>query len=163
MCAAAGRPRLFSDGPTMWNSLTTSVGYLNAEGYCYNNKCHVRFQPCAPFQGRLILLARVLPVPNRQCNENLTNAQVFPIVLSEFGSALNERTELDCFTSITNYLTSTGLANDGRHAPIQSWFYWWACLSIVLGGVLITNSVLRKLGWKARMLTALPRMQGLER
>ena len=52
-------------------------------------------------------------------------AQVFPIVLSEFGSALDERTELDCFTSITDYVTSTGLANDGRHAPIQSWFYWW--------------------------------------
>ena len=60
-------------------------------------------------------------------------AQVFPIVLSEFGSALNERTELDCFTSITDYVTSTGLANDGRHAPIQSWFYWWgpcACLPL---------------------------------
>lgn len=40
--AAAGRPRLFSDGPTMWNALTTMVGYLNSEGYCYNNNCHVR-------------------------------------------------------------------------------------------------------------------------
>lgn len=57
--------------------------------------------------------------------------QVFPIVLSEFGSALDERTELDCFTSITDYVNSNGLANDGRHAPIQSWFYWWggpACM-----------------------------------
>ena len=53
-------------------------------------------------------------------------AQKFPIVLSEFGSALNERTELDCFNSLTAYMTSTGLANDGRHAPIQSWFYWSA-------------------------------------
>lgn len=52
--------------------------------------------------------------------------QRFPIVVSEFGSALNERTELDCFTSITDYFTSSGLANDGRHAPIQSWFYWCA-------------------------------------
>ena len=42
--AAAGRPRLFSDGPNMFNSLTTVVGYLNAEGYCYNGKCHVRTQ-----------------------------------------------------------------------------------------------------------------------
>lgn len=40
--AAAGRPRLFSDGPTMWNALTTMVGYLNSDGYCYNDKCHVR-------------------------------------------------------------------------------------------------------------------------
>lgn len=47
-------------------------------------------------------------------------------MVSEFGSALNERTELDCFTSITDYFTSSGLANDGRHAPIQSWFYWCA-------------------------------------
>lgn len=39
--AAAGRPRLFSDGPTMWNALTTMVGYLNSDGYCYNGKCHV--------------------------------------------------------------------------------------------------------------------------
>ena len=53
-------------------------------------------------------------------------AQRFPIVVSEFGSALNERSELDCFTSITDYFTSSGLANDGRHAPIQSWFYWCA-------------------------------------
>ena len=45
-------------------------------------------------------------------------------MVSEFGSALNERSELDCFTSITDYFTSNGLANDGRHAPIQSWFYW---------------------------------------
>lgn len=47
-------------------------------------------------------------------------------MVSEFGSALNERSELDCFTSITDYFTSSGLANDGRHAPIQSWFYWCA-------------------------------------
>lgn len=39
--AAAGRPRLFSDGPTMFNALTNSVGYLNAEGYCNGAKCHV--------------------------------------------------------------------------------------------------------------------------
>jgi hypothetical protein len=55
---------------------------------------------------------------------SLACAQQFPIVLSEFGSALNDRAELECFTSLTNYMTSTGLANDGRHAPIQSWFYW---------------------------------------
>ncbi|BDA48323.1 hypothetical protein COCOBI_11-5840 [Coccomyxa sp. Obi] len=98
---AAGRPRLFSDGPTMWNALTTMVGYLNSEGYCYDSKCHR-----------------------------------FPIVLSEFGSALNERTELDCFTSLTNYMTSTGLANDGRHAPIQSWFYWaWNAETAITGGL----------------------------
>ena len=39
--AAAGRPRLFSDGPTMFNALSSVVGYLNAEGYCNNDKCHV--------------------------------------------------------------------------------------------------------------------------
>ena len=49
-------------------------------------------------------------------------------MVSEFGSALNERSELDCFTSITDYFTSSGLANDGRHAPIQSWFYWCGAL-----------------------------------
>ena len=56
--------------------------------------------------------------------------QRFPIVVSEFGSALDERSELDCFTSITDYFTSSGLANDGRHAPIQSWFYWCATPSL---------------------------------
>lgn len=25
----------------MWNALTTMVGYLNSEGYCYDSKCHV--------------------------------------------------------------------------------------------------------------------------
>lgn len=50
-------------------------------------------------------------------------------MVSEFGSALNERAELDCFTSITDYFTSSGLANDGRHAPIQSWFYWCAAFA----------------------------------
>ena len=53
-------------------------------------------------------------------------------MVSEFGSALNERSELDCFTSITDYFTSSGLANDGRHAPIQSWFYWCAAPSVLL-------------------------------
>ena len=61
-----------------------------------------------------------------QLTERCLGAQRFPIVVSEFGSALNERSELDCFTSITDYFTSSGLANDGRHAPIQSWFYWCA-------------------------------------
>ena len=62
----------------------------------------------------------------RRLTERCLGAQRFPIVVSEFGSALNERSELDCFTSITDYFTSSGLANDGRHAPIQSWFYWCA-------------------------------------
>jgi hypothetical protein len=31
----------------MWNALTTMVGYLNQEGYCANNKCHVS----APLSG----------------------------------------------------------------------------------------------------------------
>ena len=53
-------------------------------------------------------------------------------MVSEFGSALNERSELDCFTSITDYFTSSGLANDGRHAPIQSWFYWCAATLALL-------------------------------
>ena len=48
MLAAAGRPRLFSDGPNMFNAITTVVGYLNAEGYCYNGKCHVRTLPLIP-------------------------------------------------------------------------------------------------------------------
>ena len=39
--AAAGRPRLFADGPTMFNALSNVVGYLNAEGYCNADKCHV--------------------------------------------------------------------------------------------------------------------------
>jgi hypothetical protein len=68
--------------------------------------------------------------------------QLFPILLSEFGSALNERTELDCFTSITNYLTSTGMANDGRHAPIQSWFYWaWNAETAITGGLVADNLI----------------------
>ena len=39
--AASGRPALFADGPTMFNALSNVVGYLNAEGYCNANRCHV--------------------------------------------------------------------------------------------------------------------------
>ncbi len=42
-CTASGRPKLFSDGPTMFNALSSVVGYLNAEGYCNSDKCHVGF------------------------------------------------------------------------------------------------------------------------
>lgn len=50
LCAASGRPKLFSDGPTMFNALSSVVGYLNAEGYCNSDKCHVGFlcSPCVP-------------------------------------------------------------------------------------------------------------------
>ncbi|CAL5224001.1 g6619 [Coccomyxa viridis] len=116
--AAAGRPRLFADGPTMFNALSNVVGYLNAEGYCNADKCHR-----------------------------------FPIVVSEFGSALNERSELDCFTSITDYFTSSGLANDGRHAPIQSWFYWaWNAETSITGG-LVSDDLLTIMWNKIAALT----------
>jgi hypothetical protein len=78
------------------------------------------------FSLSLALPIRETFIPSNRSVTVCGAAQRFPIVLSEFGSALNERTELDCFTSLTNYMTSTGLANDGRHAPIQSWFYWCA-------------------------------------
>ena len=32
----------------MFNAITTVVGYLNAEGYCYNGRCHVRTLPLMP-------------------------------------------------------------------------------------------------------------------
>ena len=77
-------------------------------------------------------------------------------MVSEFGSALNERSELDCFTSITDYFTSSGLANDGRHAPIQSWFYWCAAPSVLLVHVMYLR-VLRLLLSRPFIESCLPK------
>lgn len=48
--------------------------------------------------------------------------QVFPAILDEFGSTLNNKNETSCMASIIQY--STGAVNAKTHAPLTSWFFW---------------------------------------
>lgn len=48
----------------------------------------------------------------------------FPIVMTETGSALEDPRDLDFYNSLIPYLQNSGGANDGKHAPISSVFWW---------------------------------------
>lgn len=56
------------------------------------------------------------------CNLISDHVQVFPAILDEFGSTLNNANETSCMASIIDY--ATGTANPTGHAPLSSWFFW---------------------------------------
>lgn len=49
-------------------------------------------------------------------------AQVFPAILDEFGSTLDNTNETTCMASIIQY--ATGAVNSKTHAPLTSWYFW---------------------------------------
>lgn len=52
------------------------------------------------------------------------NCRVYPAILDEFGSTLNNTEELACMKSIETYANALAPTSDATHAPLTSWFYW---------------------------------------
>ena len=52
--------------------------------------------------------------------------QVFPAILDEFGSTLDNSKELMCMQSIEAYANAKSPASSTSHAPLTSWFFWYA-------------------------------------
>jgi len=48
----------------------------------------------------------------------------FPIAIGESGSKFQDPRDLQFMPDFQTYLTNTGAANDGRHTPITSFFFW---------------------------------------
>ena len=54
------------------------------------------------------------------------NGHVFPIVITETGSNLQNPGDADFYTSLVQYIQNTGDAVDGQHNAITSVFWWYA-------------------------------------
>ena len=52
--------------------------------------------------------------------------QVFPAILDEFGSTLDNSKEMMCMQSIEAYANAKSPSNSTSHAPLTSWFFWSA-------------------------------------
>lgn len=76
-------------GVELYNKLSTSVGYLNKQGYCMGTNCHV-----------------------------------FPILVGETGSDLQDPRDLAFYESLRKYLKLEGDANDGCHNAITNVMWW---------------------------------------
>ena len=57
-------------------------------------------------------------------NDCLILLQVFPAILDEFGSSLNNTAEMSCMKSIETYANALSPTSSATHAPLTSWFYW---------------------------------------
>lgn len=51
-------------------------------------------------------------------------SQVYPAILDEFGSTLDNPAELSCMKSIETYANALAPTSSATHAPITSWFFW---------------------------------------
>lgn len=64
------------------------------------------------------------------------SCRVFPVILDEFGSLLNNTKEMECMTSLEAYANAIAPASTTSHAPLTSWFYWaWQPDSQGTGGL----------------------------
>jgi hypothetical protein len=107
-------------GPSLWNRLSESFGYLTDTGYCFNGPC-----------------------------------KIFPVALGEFGSMFATAIDIESMDDIALYLNNSGVAADGLHTAISSWFYWdWNANSGDTGG-LVDNSWLNILWNKVEYLQTL--------
>ena len=59
------------------------------------------------------------------------NGHVFPIIMTETGSALQDPGDTDFYNSLNAYLHDTGDAADGQHQAIDSAFWWYASSFVV--------------------------------
>lgn len=62
--------------------------------------------------------------------------RVFPAILDEFGSTLDNAAELSCMKAIETYANALAPSNTTSHAPLTSWFFWaWQPDSYGTGGL----------------------------
>ena len=66
-----------------------------------------------------------LDLLSRSIRADLMGLQVFPAILDEFGSTLNNTDEIACMQSIATYANAQTAPSDSTtHAPLKSWFFW---------------------------------------
>ncbi|KIZ06214.1 hypothetical protein MNEG_1745 [Monoraphidium neglectum] len=88
-------------GPTLWEALDTSFGYLNQarnfgggggaapwKGYCADGTCHT-----------------------------------FPVAIGEFGSRFVDKDDMEHLRDFTMWLRNEGPGNTGKHRPVGNFFY----------------------------------------
>ncbi len=65
-----------------------------------------------------------------------SKCQKFPVAIGEFGSKFVEQIDLTSMADLAKYLNNEGQARDGKHNPIDNWFYWsWNANSGDTGGL----------------------------
>ncbi|KAI8101510.1 hypothetical protein M9435_001616 [Picochlorum sp. BPE23] len=65
-----------------------------------------------------------------------SRCQKFPVAIGEFGSKFAQQIDLTSMKDFARYLNNLGSADDGRHNPIDNWFYWsWNANSGDTGGL----------------------------
>jgi len=68
------------------------------------------------------------------------SCRVYPAILDEFGSTLDNPAELSCMKSIETYANALAPTSSATHAPITSWFFWaWQPDSFGTGGLVNEN------------------------
>lgn len=71
------------------------------------------------------------------CNpSNNKDCQQFPVAVGEFGSKFIDSGDITMLEDLAMYFKNQGDAADGKHAPIDNWFYWsWNPNSGDTGGI----------------------------
>ena len=65
-----------------------------------------------------------------------STCQKFPVAIGEFGSKFVQQIDLTSMRDLARYLNNQGSADDGKHNPIDNWFYWsWNANSGDTGGL----------------------------
>eukprot|EP00884_Botryococcus_braunii_P019613 jgi/Botrbrau1/6335/Bobra.0339s0042.1 len=87
-----------ANGPSLWDRLSKSFGYLNKNGYCISGVVR---------------------------GNHSSFCHVFPVIIGETGTAFRDPRDLKAELDLAAYVRAEGDANDGLHNPLSG-FFWWA-------------------------------------